>query len=59
MKLLDRWADTGRVVLGTRSPSDDGLGVFCTMMAGNSSADPRVRGRLSALPPAAAGGGTS
>ena len=57
MKLLDRWADTGGVVLGTRSPSDDGLGVFCTM-AGNSSADPRVRGHLSALPPPAAGGGT-
>ena len=57
MKLLDRWADTG-VVLGTRWLSDDGLGVFCTM-AGNRSADPRVRGRLSALPPPAAGGGTS
>ena len=35
-------ADT-RVVLGTRSLSDDGLGVFCTL-AGNRSADPRVRG---------------
>ena len=58
MKLLDRWADTGVVLGTTRSLSDDGLGVFCTM-AGNRSADPRVRGRLSALPPPAAGGGTS